>query len=216
MHFTWASVKGFGILSSIEAKSCSQYSMTRKTLRQIKRESSYSCLWNLLTMFYLSRLLPTTTSLMATIFSCWQFNSKVISRMALSGSPSFSLSIRIFFSATTSPFRVSLALSKNELALSRFHLNVIWSSWWSYKLCHRSLHQCGSASQIQRQICTCPAKPSNKQISVKSDSNKFPVKVLLNSKHDNITTENEKISFQSLIRCDSRGQDMIQCNYIQR
>lgn len=113
MHFTWASVKGFGILSSIEAKSCSQYSMTRKTLRQIKRESRYSCLWNLLIMFYLSRLLPTTTSLMATIFSCWQFNSKVISRMALSGSPSFSLSIRIFFNATTSPFRVSLALSKN-------------------------------------------------------------------------------------------------------
>ena len=41
MHFTWASVNGFGILSSIEAKSCSQYSMTRKTLFQIKHESSY-------------------------------------------------------------------------------------------------------------------------------------------------------------------------------
>lgn len=60
---------------------------------------------------YLSRLRPTTTSFSRTIFSCEHFIRMWISRSPDTGRPSFSWSMRTFFSATISLFDVSLARS---------------------------------------------------------------------------------------------------------
>lgn len=91
MHLTCASENGACILSSKEARSCSQYSITRNVL---------------------SNALPTATSRSSTILSCRKFSRTWISRNADTDIPSVLSSVRTFFNATiyNSPIRASFSL----------------------------------------------------------------------------------------------------------
>lgn len=147
-HFVCDSENGFGMLSSNEARSCSQYSIE---------------------MNMLSRLLPTTTSFSLTMFSWSHIFSIVISRKPLTGSPSFSWSMRTRFSATILPsFTVSRARStrieQTELLFPlpqcieiRWHL----SSYTRHRMCPL---QCDSIFRIQSLAGIFPTEKQNQSI----------------------------------------------------
>lgn len=136
-HLVCDSVNGFGILSSNEAKSCSQYSIEMKML---------------------SRLLPTTTSFNLTMFS-WSHICKIaISRKPLIGNPSFSLSIRTRFNATIlPPLSVSRARSvemTTQLVIFDFEIHPMNT----HKRRHRCPHRFDSISRIRWRVDTCPTE----------------------------------------------------------
>mmetsp|Transcript_29599 Transcript_29599/g.96400 ORF Transcript_29599/g.96400 Transcript_29599/m.96400 type:complete len:205 (+) Transcript_29599:1330-1944(+) len=97
---------------AIPERSCRMRHFTSATVNGCRIESIKafkSCSINSITMKMLSSELPTTTSETLTMFGCLKLSKMLISRSDVIGKPSRSFSILTFFSAFTSPERLSRA-----------------------------------------------------------------------------------------------------------
>lgn len=112
-------------------RSCSRKSMTKKTSLRVS---------------------PTTTSLRSTIWRCCRDSFSVwISRRAVTGKPSFRLSIFNFFSATISPVAVSRARDTQP-----YEPSSMWFSLSKLSTRRQGPHSGAAKRRSRRGFSCCP------------------------------------------------------------